>query len=44
MPSMPNPTRVPKSSSGVTFKPHSKYWRIGGQYYDFKNFEHPGGK
>ena len=32
-------------SSGVPFCPPSqKYWRIGGKWYDFSEFNHPGGK
>lgn len=33
-------------SSGVAFKPHPKYWRIGNKYYDLTNFldKHPGGR
>lgn len=32
-------------SNGVAFYPPSeKYWRIGGEWYDFSNFNHPGGK
>lgn len=31
-------------SSGVAFYPPSdRYWRIGGRWYDFRNFRHPGG-
>lgn len=31
-------------SSGVLFHPEGRYWRIGGQWYDFTNFKHPGGE
>eukprot|EP00948_MAST-09A_sp_MAST-9A-sp1_P004301 g4301.t1 len=33
-------------SSGVTFHPHKKYWRIAGKYYDLTKFmdKHPGGR
>jgi hypothetical protein len=33
----------PKMSSGVIFHPQGRYWRIGGEWYDFTNFQHPGG-
>ena len=35
-----------KVSSGVTFNPHPKYWRIAGKYYDLSEFmhKHPGGQ
>ena len=35
-----------KWSSGVAFKPHPKYWRIGNKYYDLTPFldKHPGGR
>ncbi|GMI40061.1 hypothetical protein TrCOL_g931 [Triparma columacea] len=32
-----------KMSSGVAFNPEGRYWRIGGEWYDFVNFSHPGG-
>mmetsp|Transcript_36372 Transcript_36372/g.74645 ORF Transcript_36372/g.74645 Transcript_36372/m.74645 type:complete len:485 (+) Transcript_36372:145-1599(+) len=34
-----------KYSSKVAFYPPSdRYWRIGGEWYDFENFDHPGGQ
>jgi len=33
-----------KWSSGVAFHPQGRYWRIGGEWYDFTEFAHPGGK
>ena len=36
-----NPTVM---SSGVAFNPQGKYWRIGGKWYDFTKFDHPGGR
>lgn len=31
------------SSSGVSFPTQGQYWRIGGAWYDFSKFSHPGG-
>lgn len=31
-------------SSGVAFRPQGRYWRIGGLWYDFTTFNHPGGQ
>lgn len=37
---------VARVSSGVEFRPHRRYWLIGGKYYDLEPFlhRHPGGK
>jgi hypothetical protein len=32
------------SSNVLFFPPSNKYWRIGNQWYDLNNFNHPGGK
>ena len=31
-------------SSGVVFHPQGRFWRIGGEWYDFDAFDHPGGR
>jgi hypothetical protein len=39
-------SRSVRWSSGVAFRPHPKYWLIGGKYYDLATFlpRHPGGQ
>ena len=39
-------SRSVRWSSGVAFRPHPKYWLIGGKYYDLVDFlpRHPGGE
>lgn len=41
-----NYERRTKMSSGVAFKPHPRYWLIGGKWYDLEPFvdKHPGGR
>lgn len=41
-----NYERKTKMSSGVAFRPHPRYWLIGGKWYDLEPFvdKHPGGR
>lgn len=38
-----HPAKLVWSSLVAFYPPSNKYWRIGGKWYDFSNFNHPGG-